>query len=195
MADGDSDLQSLIQRAQVFNTDLFQDLPDYLHQILVEANQSKRHLSNAELGFFSCYSNLPSEQLLALRTLVDPCVDQAREALVLHHPGLFVAGGALATPARAQACWRDCMNFFRVVIYAVAVARPRFCDQQSIAALNELYLIMNVPTDGLAFALSQLSEVSTTTFEALYGRSPVASLLHDSFDNLYELLFGGSVKS
>jgi hypothetical protein len=82
-----------------------------------------------------------------------------------------------------------------VVIYAVAAARPRFSDQQSIDALNELYGLMGVPTEGLAFALSQLSAISSASFEALYDHSPVAALLQDSFDNLRELLFGASVKS
>jgi hypothetical protein len=97
--------------------------------------------------------------------------------------------------ARAEACWRDCENFFRVVIYAVAAARPRFSDQQSIDALNELYGLMGVPTEGLAFALNQLSAISIASFEALYSHSPVGALLQDSFNNLRELLFGASVKS
>jgi hypothetical protein len=195
MVNGNSDLQSLILRAKVFDPDLFIDLPADLHQALVEANSSKRHFNDAELTQFSAYFRLPSEQLLALRRLVEPCVREARAALASQHPELFVAGGALATPARAEACWRDCENFFRVVIYAVAAARPRFSDQQSIDALNELYGLMGVPTEGLAFALSQLSAISSASFEALYDHSPVAALLQDSFDNLRELLFGASVKS
>ena len=130
-----------------------------------------------------------------LRRLVEPCVREARAALASRHPELFVAGGALATPARAEACWRDCENFFRVVIYAVAAARPRFSDQQSIDALNELYGLMGVPREGLAFALRQLSAISIASFEALYSHSPVGALLQDSFNNLRELLFGASVKS
>ena len=195
MADGNSHLQSLICRAKVFNPDLFIDFPADLHQALVEANSSKRLLNDAELTQLSAYSRLPLEQLLVLRRLVEPCVRQARAALASRHPELFVAGGALATPARAEACWRDCENFFRVVIYAVAAARPRFSDQQSIDALNELYGLMGVPTEGLAFALSQLSAVSIASFEALYSHSPVGALLQDSFNNLRELLFGASVKS
>ena len=130
-----------------------------------------------------------------LRRLVEPCVREARAALASRHPELFVAGGALAAPARAEACWRDCENFFRVVIYAVAAARPRFSDQQSIDALNELYGLMGVPREGLAFALRQLSAISIASFEALYSHSPVGALLQDSFNNLRELLFGASVKS
>ena len=183
MVNGNSDLQSLILRAKVFDPDLFIDLPADLHQALVEANSSKRHFNDAELTQFSAYFRLPSEQLLALRRLVEPCVREARAALASRHPELFVAG------------WRDCENFFRVVIYAVAAVRPRFSDQQSIDALNELYGLMGVPTEGLAFALSQLSAISSASFEALYDHSPVAALLQDSFDNLRELLFGASVKS
>jgi hypothetical protein len=195
MVDRNSDLQSLISRAKIFNAHLFRDLPANLYKILVEANLGKRHLNDAEFAQFSVYSGLSCEQLLALRGLVEPCVREARGALVRQHPELFVAGGALATPERAEACWRDCENFFRVVIYAVASARPRFSDQQSIDALNELYGLMGVPTEGLAFALNQLSAISRASFEALYDHSPVAALLQDSFDNLRELLFGGSVKS
>ena len=139
MVDGNSDLQSLIRRAKVFNPDLFNDLPAELYQVLVEANRSKRQLNDAELIQFSAHSSLPPEQLLALRRLVEPCVREARAALASQHPELFIAGGALASPERAEACWRDCENFFRVVIYAVAAARPRFSDQPSIDALNELY--------------------------------------------------------
>ena len=195
MVDGNSDLQSLIRRAKVFNPDLFSDLPAELYQALVEANLSKRQLNDAELIQFSMHSGFPPEQLLALRRLVEPCVREARSALAAQHPELFIAGGALASPERAEACWRDCENFFRVVIYAVAAARPCFTDQQSIDALNELYVLMGVPTEGLAYALSQLSANSRAAFESLYDHSPVTALLHDSFDNLRELLFGVSVKS
>ena len=195
MVDGNSDLQSLIRRAKVFNPDLFNDLPAELYQVLVEANRSKRQLNDAELIQFSEHSSLPPEQLLALRRLVEPCVREARAALASQHPELFIAGGALASPERAEACWRDCENFFRVVIYAVAAARPRFSDQPSIDALNELYGRMGVPTEGLAYALSQLSANSRAAFEARYDHSPVTALLQDSFDNLRELLFGTSVKS
>ena len=195
MVDGNSDLQSLIRRAKVFNPDLFSDLPPELYQALVEANLSKRQLNDAELIQFSVHSGFPPEQLLALRRLVEPCVREARSALASQHPELFIAGGALASPERAEACWRDCENFFRVVIYAVAAARPCFTDQQSIDALNELYVLMGVPTEGLAYALSQLSANSRAAFESLYDHSPVTTLLQDSFDNLRELLFRGSVKS
>ena len=195
MVDGNSDLQSLIRQAKVFNPDLFKDLPSELYQVLVEANSSKRQLNDAELIQFSSHSSLPREQLLALRRLVEPCVRDARSALASQHPELFIDGGALASPERAEACWRDCENFFRVVIYAVAAGRPRFTDQPSIDALNELYGLMGVPTEGLAYALSQLSANSMAAFEALYDQSPVAALLQDSFDNLCELLFGASVKS
>ena len=195
MVDGNSDLQSLIRRAKVFNPDLFSDLPAELYQALVEANLSKRQLNDAELIQFSVHYGFPPEQLLALRRLVEPCVREARSALASQHPELFIAGGALASPERAEACWRDCENFFRVVIYAVAAARPCFTDQQSIDALNELYVLMGIPTEGLAYALSQLSANSRAAFEKLYAHSPVTALLQDSFDNLRELLFGGSVKS
>jgi hypothetical protein len=195
MADGNSDLQSLIHRAKVFNPDLFNDLPAELHQVLIEANSSKRQLNDAELIQFSVHSSLPPEQLLELRCLVEPCVREARAALASQHPELFIDGGALASPERAEACWRDCENFFRVVIYAVAAARPRFTDQPSIDALNALYGLMGVPTEGLAYALSQLSANSRAAFEVLYDQSPVTALLQDSFDNLRELLFGASVKS
>ena len=195
MADGNSDLQSLIHRAKVFNPDLFNDLPAELHQVLIEANSSKRQLNDAELIQFSVHSSLPPEQLLALRCLVGPCVREARAALASQHPELFIDGGALASPERADACWRDCENFFRVVIYAVAAARPCFTDQPSIDALNALYGLMGVPTEGLAYALSQLSANSRAAFEVLYDQSPVTALLQDSFDNLRVLLFGASVKS
>ena len=195
MADGNSDLQSLIHRAKVFNPDLFNDLPAELHQVLIEANSSKRQLNDAELIQFSVHSSLPPEQLLALRCLVEPCVREARAALASQHPELFIDGGALASHGRAEACWRDCENFFRVVIYAVAAARPCFTDQPSIDALNALYGLMGVPTEGIAYALSQLSANSRAAFEVLYDQSPVTALLQDSFDNLRELLFGASVKS
>ena len=90
-----------------------------------------------------------------------------------------------------EACWRDCWNFLRVVIYAVACNQSCFTNPSGMAALRELYRRMNVPIEGMNIALVQLKKL------ALEGvsRSNDRQLISDCFQHLRDQLNKTAVKS
>ena len=100
-------------------------------------------------------------------------------------------GGALHPQDRAEACWRDCWNFLRVVIYAVACNQSCFTNPSGMAALRELYRRMNVPIEGMNIALDRLKE------HALEGvsRSNEQQLISHCFQHLRDQLNKTAVKS
>ena len=100
-------------------------------------------------------------------------------------------GGALHPEDRAEACWRDCWNFLRVITYAVACNQSCFTNPSGMAALRELYRRMNVPIEGMNIALIQLKE------KALEGvsRSNDRQLIDDCFQHLRDQLNKTAVKS
>ena len=106
-------------------------------------------------------------------------------------PHLVQAGGALFPSERAEACWRDCWQFFRVIVYAIACKRPLFTDPEGMGALRALYAHVGVPIEGLNIALKQLKIL--TRQEVM---SPTEDqLLSDSFGHLLEELNKTAVKS
>jgi hypothetical protein len=118
-------------------------------------------------------------------------VNQARAHLIATQPHLVQPGGALHPEDRADACWRDCWNFLRVIIYAVACNQSCFTNPSGMAALRELYIRMNVPIEGMNIALGQLKE------NALEGvsRSNHRQLIRDCFQHLHAELNKSAVKS
>ena len=118
-------------------------------------------------------------------------MNQARCHLLEQQPQLVQPGGALFPSERAEACWRDCWNFLRVITYAVACTRGDFTNPSGMAALRELYQVMNVPTEGLNIALHQLERL------ALQGMNQEAdrALISDCFQHLGEQLNKTAVKS
>ena len=118
-------------------------------------------------------------------------MNQARAHLIETQPHLVQPGGALHPEDRADACWRDCWNFFRVITYAVACNQICFTNPSGMAALRELYRRMNVPIEGMNIALGQLKE------KALEGvsRSNDRQLIRDCFQHLHAELNKSAVKS
>ena len=92
---------------------------------------------------------------------------------------------------RAEACWRDCWQFFRVIVYAIACKRPLFTDAEGMGALRALYAHVGVPIVGLNIALKQLKVLSRQEVSGTIE----APLLSDSFGHLLEQLNTTAVKS
>ena len=186
-----TDFKTLVQTAQVQGLSLNQDLPHATRSILERADQAQRQLSSDELTTICQVSGIDGSLADNLIQRSDQLVNQARAHLIETQPHLVQPGGALHPEDRADACWRDCWNFLRVITYAVACNQSCFTNPSGMAALRELYRRMNVPIEGMNIALGQLKE------KALEGvsRSNDRQLINDCFQHLRDQLNKTAVKS
>ena len=186
-----TDFKTLVQTAQVQGLSLNQDLPQATRSIVERADQAQRQLSSDELTTICQVSGIDESLADNLIQRSDQLVNQARAHLIATQPHLVQPGGALHPEDRAEACWRDCWNFLRVITYAVACNQSCFTNPSGMAALRELYRRMNVPIEGMNIALGQLKE------KALEGvsRSNDRQLINDCFQHLRDQLNKTAVKS
>ena len=186
-----TDLKTLVQTAQVQGLSINQELPQATRSIVERADQAQRQLSSDELTTICQVSGIDVSLADNLIQRSDQLVNQARAHLIATQPHLVQPGGALHPEDRADACWRDCWNFLRVIIYAVACNQSCFTNPSGMAALRELYIRMNVPIEGMNIALGQLKE------NALEGvsRSNHRQLIRDCFQHLHAELNKSAVKS
>ena len=186
-----TDFKTLVQAAQVQGLSINQDLPQTTRSILERADQAQRQLTTAELATICQVSGMDESLPGSLIQRSDQLVNQARGHLLETQPDLVQLGGALHPQDRAEACWRDCWNFLRVIIYAVACNQSCFTNASGMAALRELYRRMNVPIEGMNIALGQLKEL------ALEGvsRSNDRQLISGCFLHLQNELNKSAVKS
>ena len=186
-----TDFKTLVQTAQVQGLSLNQDLPHATRSILERADQAQRQLTSDELSTICRVSGIDGSLPGSLIQRSDHLVNQARALLLATQPDLVQPGGALHPEDRADACWRDCWNFLRVITYAVACNQSCFTNPSGMAALRELYRRMNVPIEGMNIALGQLKE------KALEGvsRSNDRQLINDCFQHLRDQLNKTAVKS
>ena len=185
------DFQTLVQTAQVQGLSLNPHLPQATRCILERADQAQRQLTSEELATICQASGIDQSLPSSLIQRSDHLVNQARAQLLATQPHLVQLGGALHPQDRAEACWRDCWNFLRVVIYAVACNQSCFTNPSGMAALRELYRRMNVPIEGMNIALGQLKE---KTLEGV-SRSNDRQLIRDCFQHLHAELNKSAVKS
>ena len=186
-----TDFKTLVQTAQVQGLSINQELPQATRSILERADQAQRQLSSDELTTICQVSGIDVSLADNLIQRSDQLVNQARAHLIETQPHLVQPGGALHPEDRADACWRDCWNFLRVITYAVACNQSCFTNPSGMAALRELYRRMNVPIEGMNIALGQLKE------KALEGvsRSNDRQLIRDCFQHLHAELNKSAVKS
>ena len=186
-----TDFKTLVQTAQVQGLSLNQDLPQATRRILERADQAQRQLTSEELATICQASGIDQSLPSSLIQRSDHLVNQARAHLLETQPHLVQPGGALHPEDRAEACWRDCWNFLRVITYAVACNQSCFTNPSGMAALRELYRRMNVPIEGMNIALGELKE------HALEGvsRSNDRQLIRDCFQHLHAELNKSAVKS
>ena len=183
--------KTLVQTAQVQGLSLNQELPQATRSIVERADQAQRQLTSDELATICQVSGIDESLADNLIQRSDQLVNQARAHLIATQPHLVQPGGALHPEDRAEACWRDCWNFLRVITYAVACNQSCFTNPSGMAALRELYRRMNVPIEGMNIALGQLKE------KALEGvsRSNDRQLINDCFQHLRDQLNKTAVKS
>ena len=185
------DFKTLVQTAQVQGLSINQDLPQAARSILERADQAQRQLTTDELATICQASGVDASLPSSLIQRSDQLVNQARGHLLETQPHLVQPGGALHPPDRAEACWRDCWNFLRVITYAVACNQSCFTNPSGMAALRELYGRMNVPIEGMNIALDQLKVL------ALEGvsKSNDRQLIDACFQHLRDQLNKTAVKS
>ena len=184
-------LKQLIASAQVLGIQNDLSLPASDRQILRIADEQKRALSATEIQQMCRSSNVDAQLIEQLQSKANHLVQQAREFLMKEQPHLVEPGGALFPSERAEACWRDCWQFFRVIVYALACRRPQFTDPVGMGALRTLYAHLGVPLEGLNIALSQLKIL---TRQEVMGPTE-DQLLSESFDHLLEELNKSAVKT
>ena len=185
------DFKTLVQTAQVQGLSINQDLPQAMRNILELADQTQRQLTTGELATICQLSGMDDSLPGSLVQRSDQLVNQARGHLLETQPQLVQPGGALHPQDRAEACWRDCWNFLRVITYAVACNHSCFTNPSGMAALRELYKRMSVPIEGMNIALGQLKE---KTLEGV-SRSNDRQLIRDCFQHLQAELNKSAVKS
>ena len=186
-----TDVRTLIRNAQVQGLSTNSALPQTTRALISRADQAHRQLTHAELTVICQGSGVDDSLPGHLLNRADLMVDQARAHLLETQPQLVQPGGALFPGERAEACWRDCWNFLRVIIYAVACNQSDFTSPAGMDALRELYRRMNVPTDGMNIALDQLNGL------ALDGvsRTGDRQLISACFQHLKDQLNNSPVKS
>ena len=184
-------LQQLIQRAKVLGLSTDCVLTDKTRHRLSIADQERRQLSQQELA--QICSECGTDQTLPerLQNKADALVETARRHLIRQQPELTAEGGALYPQDRADACWRDCWNFLRVIIYAIAAGQSEFTDPEGMAALRELYALMDVPLEGMTIALDQLQQLTLNETE----NPTEIALIHACFAHLQGSLNDIAVKS
>ena len=159
--------------------------------ILKVADQNKRPLTAEETRTLCSETGTNPLAVERLQANAVTIVNAAKTCLSQERPQLLKPGGALFPASRADACWRDCMDFFRVIVYAVACGQAKFTDPNGMCALRELYACMGVPTDGLNIALEQLKHLSRE-----HAMEPVSiAVVTDAFDHLIQELNISAVKS
>ncbi len=186
-----SDFKTLVQTAQVQGLSINQELPQATRSILERADQAQRQLTTDELATICQASGIDASLPGSLIQRSEQLVNQARAHLLETQPLLVQPGGALHPQDRAEACWRDCWNFLRVITYAVACNHICFTNPSGMAALRELYRRMNVPIEGMNIALDQLKAI------ALEGTSKTNDhqLIDACFQHLRDELNKSAVKS
>ena len=171
-------LQQLIQAARVQGISDDATLPDDIRTIIGSADQTKRQLTAEELERICAVSDANALVAVHLQERAAALVDQARSCLLREQPELVEPGGALHPAERATACWRDCWQFFRVIVYSYVCCRPDFTDPEGMAALRQLYQRMNVPVLGLNIALEQLEALSVKKLSDADARAALTAAFH-----------------
>ena len=185
------DLAALIRSAQVQGLSGDCSVCEEARQIIGAADRERRQLNQEELLSLCAASGQDASLPRRLQNNADDLVNQARCHLLEQQPQLVEPGGALFPSERADACWKDCWNFLRVIVYAMACKRSNFTNPAGMAALRELYQRMGVPTEGLNIALMQLNVLAAQKFE----RGADQELINACFQHLIEQLNKTAVKS
>ena len=156
----DATVHQLIKQARVLGLAQDPELPAEVRRCLASADQQRRGLHDDEILQICSFSGVDPGLPRTLQDRAEVLVTEARRHLLLRQPQLTAPGGALHPEDRAEACWRDCWHFLRVLIYSIASGRSAFTDSEGMAALRKLYSLKGVPIHAMTIALEELHHLT-----------------------------------
>lgn len=177
----------LAKAAQVCGIYNRSSLPSSVRALVAKADASKQPLSREELKEVCDCCETSERAVKLLIAGSRQIVDEAKRRLLDQQPQLALPGGSLYPEPRAEACWRDCQQFLRVIIYGVACDCAEITDAAGMTALRQLYKQMGVPVPAMMYALAQMRALTTQHLETS-GHIREISCLNMAFDNLINAL-------
>lgn len=153
-------IEQLSKRANVCGLADQEKIPIEAREIIGRADKEKRLLSKNELSRVcaQCRSSELAVDLMMRKSAES--IKHARGYLLERQPQLILPGGKLYPEHRAQACWRDCEQFMRVVLYGIACNCDEVTDKAGMMGLSELYHFLGVPVSALLCLLEELKEIN-----------------------------------
>lgn len=180
-------ISQLAKAAKVCGISNRNNLPEEARVLIAKADTSKRLPSAEELKTICNCCNTSEDAIELLIAESNQVIDKARRQLLAQQPQLTLAGGELYPEPRAEACWRDCQQFLRVIIYGVACDCTEITDLAGMSALRQLYKEMEVPIPAMMYVLAQMRTLTTQLLETS-GHGHEATCLDKAFDNLCNAL-------
>ena len=180
-------ISQLAKAAKVCGISNRNNLPEEAMVLIAKADTSKRLPSAEELKTICNCCNTSEDAIELLIAESNQVIDKARRQLLAQQPQLTLAGGELYPEPRAEACWRDCQQFLRVIIYGVACDCTEITDLAGMSALRQLYKEMEVPIPAMMYVLAQMRTLTTQLLETS-GHGHEATCLDKAFDNLCNAL-------
>ena len=180
-------ISQLAKAAKVCGISNRNNLPEAARVLIANADTSKRLPSAEELKTICNCCNTSEDAIELLIAESNQVIDKARRQLLAQQPQLTLAGGELYPEPRAEACWRDCQQFLRVIIYGVACDCTEITDLAGMSALRQLYKEMEVPIPAMMYVLARMRTLTTQLLEtSKHGHE--ATCLNKAFDNLCNAL-------
>jgi hypothetical protein len=180
-------ISQLSKAAKVCGISNRNNLPEEARVLIAKADTSKRFLSAEELKTICNCCNTSEDAIELLIAESNQVIDKARRQLLAQQPQLILPGGKLHPEPRAEACWRDCQQFLRVIIYGVACDCTEVTNAAGMTALRQLYKEMEVPVPAMMYVLAQIRTLTTQVLKT-YGHLREATCLDKAFDNLIKAL-------
>jgi hypothetical protein len=151
---------------------------------VARANEAKRPLSADELKSVCSCCSTSEHAVRELTAQSSHLVDEARRRLLNQQPHLVLPGGQLYPEQRAEACWRDCQQFLRVITYGVACDCAEITDKDGMKSLRALYKLVDVPVPALLYALTQMQALATVVLEETGRHAGEIRCLNMAFEDL-----------
>lgn len=173
----------LIGQANVCGLGSSESIPIEVRAIIKAADSARRPLSLNETEYICSIRKASEKAVVELIEKSPKMIAEARTSLLRKQPGLIAQGGELFPEHRAEACWRDCEQFIRVVTYGVASNCTVITDKAGMKALLELYMILGVPVKALLYVLAELKNLSVNRLRRS-GYERESACAQGAFDDL-----------
>ncbi|WP_339382792.1 phycobilisome protein [Microcoleus asticus] len=160
--------KQLIPQARIVSFASWKNLySDEVIAIFQEADDQSRYLTDEDLERIKNLApnfSLMLEKARLLREQAPNLVADARKKVLADFPNITELGNDLYPPERAEACWRDFLQFLRCITYGIAGNSPQFTSQEGLKNMELLYQELRVPVSAMLCGLEQLKTVSLQQF-------------------------------